>query len=76
MDVAALCNVSGGLGPRQAGVKECSGGVSFLARGGEGIHHQTGAAAGDVCHHGSTAMQLGDRAQIDRKRETDLLAFT
>lgn len=29
---------------------------SLSASGGEGIHHQAGAAAGDVGDHGSTAM--------------------
>jgi hypothetical protein len=48
---------------------------SLSARGGEGIHHQAGATARNVRDHRSTAVQFGDRAQIDRKRETDLLAF-
>ena len=42
---------------------------------GVGIHHQARAAAGDMGDDGGPPMDLGDRAEVDRERQLDLLAF-
>jgi hypothetical protein len=60
------------------GVDGRSGTLSFRTRsasGGESIHHEAGSASGDVRHHSRATMQLGHGAEIDGKRQVNLLTF-
>jgi hypothetical protein len=52
--------------------------LSFRTRsasGGESIHHQAGAASGNVRHHSRATMQLGHGAEIDGKCQVHLLTL-